>query len=106
MTEAEQWAIADAYEGETMIAFTSKAAAMRYVLHRYSAHGAERGLIAAAEDTREGTGLYVMWRDPVRGHELRDRITKCHRVLEDMLAGDLPTPMPGEALDFSGRLKH
>jgi|SRR5215475_9936001 len=96
MTEAEQFAAIDAYEGNTMIAFSDKAIAMRYVLSRYSRHGPEVGIIAACEDTREGTGLYVMWRDPIKGAELEERTANCRWLLEMILAGAYPRPSPGE----------
>jgi hypothetical protein len=96
MTEAEQFALIDSYRGNTMIVFSDKAVAMRYVLSRYTRHGPESGLIAACEDTREGTGLYVMWRDPIGGDELEKRIANCRWLLEMTLAGGYPRPEAGE----------
>jgi hypothetical protein len=95
MTEAEQFAICDAYEGNTMIVFSDKAIAMRYAVHRYATHQ-QIGLMAGVEDTREGTGLYVMWRDRIPPHELDERLANCRWLLEMTLAGGYPRPEPGK----------
>lgn len=94
--ELELFAKADAYEGSTMIVFSDKGIAMRYGEHRHSTHG-QVGLIAGCEDTRDGTGLFVMWRDRVPPEKLEERIANCRWLLEEVLAGRYARPVPGEA---------
>ena len=94
MTEAEQFAACDASKGNTMIVFSDKALAMRYMLYRHQAHG-QIGLIAMAEDTRTGSGLVVIWRDRVPPEKLQERIGNCLWLLEETLAGRHPWPVAG-----------
>jgi hypothetical protein len=95
MTEAEQFAMADAMEGNTMIVFSSKAVAMRYIQHRYKEPHIS-GVLVGREDTREGTGLFVLWRDPVAPHEIETRMENCLWLLEETLAGRSPMPKAGD----------
>jgi len=94
MTEQEQFDAIDAYEGNTMIAFSGKAIAMRYVAHR-SARGM-KGVVVICEDTRTQSGLCVMWRDPVEPDKLAKREANCRWLLEEILAGRQPGPVAGE----------
>ena len=96
MTEQEQFASVDAVEGNTMVTFSDKSLAMRYVAHRQATHGAV-GLIALCEDTRTKTGLCVLWRDPVKASEFEERLANCRWLLEETLAGRAWWPQPGEA---------
>lgn len=96
MTEQEQFEAADAMEGDTMIAFSSKDLALRYVAHRKRKYPALHGLIACREDTRTGTGLCVIWRDPVEPGKLAERMSNCLWLLEEILAGRKAWPVPGE----------
>lgn len=99
MTEAEQFALCDAYEGNTMIVFSNKALAMRYAQHRLETFD-QTGLMAGCEDTREGTGLFVCWRDPVPPEDLEERIGNCLWLLEEVLAGRYPRPIPGRVQEL------
>jgi hypothetical protein len=99
MTEADQFALLDARDGNTMIAFAEKSMAMRYALHRHTQHG-QIGLMAGCEDTRERTGLFVMWRDRVPGDKLFERLENCRWLLEEILAGRQPWPEPGTVTDL------
>jgi hypothetical protein len=92
--EADLFAAIDAYKGNTMIAFDSKAMAMRYMLHRHGEFG-DIGLRAAAEDTRTNSGLFVMWRDRVSPEQLAERQGNCLWLLEEILTGRQPWPTPG-----------
>jgi hypothetical protein len=94
MTEAEQFAKCDAYQGNTMLVFSDRAIAARYVAHR-AAQG-HVGVIAQVEDTRGGTGLVVLWRDPVEPGRLEERMRNCLWLLEETLAGRSAWPQPGE----------
>ncbi|MBY0559890.1 hypothetical protein [Hyphomicrobium sp.] len=106
MTEEEQFAACDAYEGNTMIAFSSKDLAMRYVLHRKRQMPELHGLIACREDTRTNTGLCVIWRDPVKAEELPERMANCLWLLEEILAGRKAWPVPGKVEElWSGGFK-
>lgn len=98
MTEAEQFAAVDAFEGETMIVFSDRALADRFMLHQ----AAKRlhGLVALVEDTRECTGLCVMWRDPVPLAKLSERLANCRWLLEETLAGRSPWPESGQVQSF------
>jgi hypothetical protein len=102
LTEAEQFAAIDAYVGNTMVVFSDRAIAARYVAHRAAA--GVTGVIAQAEDTRCGTGLVVQWRDPVKPGELETRIGNCLWLLEETLAGRSPRPEPGEIHELPGFL--
>lgn len=95
MTEAEQFAVVDTYPGSTMVAWSDMAIAMRYMQHRLT-KGVRHGLIAAAHDVRDGTGIVVMWRDPVPANELHLRQANCMWLLEEILAGRYPRPVPGQ----------
>jgi len=99
MTEAEQFAAIDAYDGNTMVVFSDLAIAMRYANHRYRVHG-QTGLIAGCEDTRKGTGLYVMWRDRIQPDKLGERIANCRWLLEEVLAGRYPRPVAGKVSEL------
>lgn len=105
MTEAEMFEMADAYEGPTMITFGDKAAALRYALHRHQKYGVI-GLLVGIEDTREGTGIYVMWRDPVPPEQVEERLANCRWQLEKTLAGDFPMPVRGEVNELFPRKRH
>ena len=94
MNEAEQFAACDAYIGETMIVFSDRAIAERYQVHRFQL--GDRGVVAMAEDTRQRTGLVVVWRDPVPPERLSERIGNCLWLLEETLAGRSPWPRAGE----------
>ena len=96
MTEAEQFAAIDAYEGNTMIAFSDHAIALRYMQHRQTAGFVRSGLFAAAHDSRTGSGLFVLWRDPVPPDELATRQGSCLWLLEEMIAGRWPRPVAGK----------
>jgi len=95
MTEDEIFDAADAYEGTTMITFPDKAAALRYCLHRQKKFGVI-GTVVGVEDTREGTGLFVLWRDPVPPDKMVERLANCRWLLEATLAGEYPMPVAGE----------
>jgi hypothetical protein len=99
MTEAEQFAALDAYQGGTMIAFSGYPIAMRYIAHRLR-QNMRGGLIAAVHDSREGTGLVVIWRDPVRPDELEARMGNCRWLLEEILAGRQPGPVAGKVVEL------
>jgi hypothetical protein len=96
MTEAEMFAKCDAMEGETLIAFSDLDIAMRYAEHRFKQTKAV-GIIACAHDEREGSGLFVMWRDPIKPEELAKRQGNCLWLLEEILAGRQPRPIEGQA---------
>ena len=98
MTEAEQFAICDAADGNTMLVFSDKHLAARYAIHR--AKQGYYGLVAQCHDIREGTGICVMWRDPIPASELEERIANCRWLLEEVLAGRYPKPVPGEVNDL------
>jgi hypothetical protein len=95
MTEAEQFEMCDANDGNTMIVFSDRAIAMRYALHRAEKYG-QIGIMAGVEDTKHGTGLYVMWRDRVPPEELLERLANCRWLLDRTLAGKSPRPQAGE----------
>jgi hypothetical protein len=94
MTEAEQFAKADAAQGNTMLVFYSAAIAKRYIAHRATL--GQTGLIAMIEDTKFGSGLTVVWRDPIEQGKVEERLANCHWLLEEVLRGRCPAPVPGE----------
>ena len=101
MTEAEQFAKIDAYEGNTMVVFSDRAVADRYIVHRaYAQDQFGKGLIALVEDTREKTGLCVLWRDPIPADKLDERLANCRWLLEEVLAGRRPGPVAGEVTEL------
>ena len=93
-TEAEMFSECDEMVGPSMIVFSDLGIATRYLLHRYSL--GHIGLIAMAEDTREQSGLCVIFRDPVPPERLAERQGNCLWLLEETLAGRQPWPQPGE----------
>jgi hypothetical protein len=99
MTEAEQFAMCDAYEGNTMIVFSDKPMAMRYALHRHETRG-QKGIMVGVEDTRTGTGLYVMWRDRIPPDKVWERLANCRWLLERTLAGEHPKPQDGKVSEL------
>lgn len=101
MTELEQFAVCDASPGNTMLLFSDVKIATRYAIHR--AKQGHYGLVAQCNDTREGTGLCVMWRDPVPAGEIETRIANCRWFLEEALAGRVSRPVPGEVVNV-GRI--
>lgn len=94
MTEAEQFAMCDAAKGNTMLVFATEEIAQRYAAHR--AEQGATGVMAMCTDTRTGSGLAVMWRDPVPADKLSERLANCRWLLEEALAGRFPWPVPGE----------
>lgn len=96
MTEQEQFAQADAYEGNTMIVFSDEKIALRYALHRLESGLCDPGVMAKVDDTRTGSGLCVIWRDPVEPEKLAERLANCRWLLEEVLAGRRPRPVPGQ----------
>lgn len=95
MTEAQQFAAADALLGNTMIVFSDRAIADRYIVHR--------SCIAMVEDTRERSGLCVIFRDPVPPEQLAERIGNCRWLLEETLSGRSPWPNSG-TVEFLGKV--
>jgi len=96
MTEEEQFAQCDAREGNTMLVFSDKAIAMRYLDHRVRQYG-DDGYRVLVEDTRTKSGLCVLWRDRVVDlKDLDKKFANCRWLLEEVLAGRQPRPVPGE----------
>lgn len=95
ITEAEQFAECDAVVGDTMLVLSDVEIAQRYLVHRWRL-GVQRGIFALVEDTRERTGLCVLWRDPVPLEQLVERTRNCRWLLEETLAGRSPWPQAGE----------
>ncbi|MFM9963108.1 MAG: hypothetical protein ACKV2Q_18020 [Planctomycetaceae bacterium] len=101
MTESEQFAAADALLGNTMIVFSDRAIADRYIVHR-SCLG-QRGIFALVEDTRERTGLCVVWRAPIPKEQFLERLANYRWLLEETLAGRSPWPNSG-FFDYLGNV--
>mgnify|MGYP003384625773 CR=1 FL=1 len=96
MTEAEQFAACDACEGNTMLVFSDAEIAHRYVEHR--ARLGDSGVICMVEDKfgSSGSGICVLWRDPIDERQLDERLANCRWLLEEVLAGRQPRPVAGQ----------
>jgi hypothetical protein len=101
-SEAAAFAWLDSFKGPSLIAFVEQARALRYMAHRKQQNPGLHGLIAMAVDTRTGSGLCVIWSEPVAAADLQKRQSNCLWMLEEILAGRQPWPKNGEVaeLDF------
>lgn len=99
MSKEDLFAQIDAFQGNTMIVFDDLGMANSYVLHQH-----ERGLVGMVcrvEDTRTGSGLLVQWRDAIPAGELARRQREALWLLEEVLAGRVPRPIPRSITDIS-----
>lgn len=109
MTDAEMIAAIEAKPGPTLLTFVSRADANVWLLHvaakRSRGEVSATGLMVEACDTRTGSGLICMWRDPVPADMVKKRQREALWQLEMTLAGHFSIPPPGEIRDHSEALK-
>jgi hypothetical protein len=109
MTDAEMIAAIESKPGPTLLTFVSRGDANVWLLYVAAKRAAgllsATGVMVEVRDTRTGSGLICMWRDPVPSAD----VDRCQREalwqLEMTLAGHFPVPPPGQIADHSAQLK-
>ncbi len=105
MTDAEMIAAIDAKTGPTLLTFVRRSDANVWLLHvaakRARGEAPATGVMVEVRDTRTGSGLICMWRDPVPAAEVSRRQSEALWQLEMTLAGHFSVPPPGTITDHS-----
>jgi len=109
MTDAEMISAIEAKAGPTLLTFVRRADANVWLLHvaakRARGEALATGVMVEVRDTRTGSGLICMWRDPVPSGDVVRRQSEALWQLEMTLAGHFSVPPPGEIADHSDQLR-
>lgn len=97
--EGEMFGKIDEVERPAMIAFADRNLLMRYALYLQNTQQMTSGVLTMAEDTRENTGICVLWLGD-GGSDHGAYMARCQEQLEKILAGEAARPEPGSFAQF------